>query len=204
MKTFPKLATACALAGLVGCAAQQSWYAVGGSRADGTVRLAFTASEFANANPNPAQGVALATQRCRAWGYNAAEAFGGVVRQCNGTQGMFSGCGEYVYYAEYQCLTQSDVPSTIPAASAFSEASEQPAAPVPTPTPMSAPSSGYAPKPKESPKNEYTAGKLARTLGCGVPALLSMSTTEETYQTACPGGQSKIIQCEFTNCRVMQ
>lgn len=82
---------------------------------------------------------------------------------------------------------------------------------IPAPTPSAAiataptkASSPYAPKPKEPPKNEYIAGKVARTLGCGVPALLSMSTTEETYQTACPGGQSKIIQCEFTNCRVMQ
>jgi hypothetical protein len=54
----------------------------------------------------------------------------------------------------------------------------------------------------EEMNREATMRRLLEVLA--MCALLSMSTTEETYQTACPGGQSRIIQCEFTNCRVMQ
>lgn len=53
-------------------------------------------------------------------------------------------------------------------------------------------------------KNEFKVGQLARSLNCETPALLSTTASTETYQASCPGGQYKLISCEFTNCRVMQ
>lgn len=189
---------------LAGCATQKQWAATGGSRADGTVKLSYEYTEFEAPQITAAQGTPLAASRCRAWGYTGAEPFGGVSRICN-QLGGFGGCGRWMVTAEYQCVSGGSV---APLAAPVQQSAPEPIATGATPAPALAPStpasSAYAPPPKELPKNDYTAGKLARTLGCGAPMLLSMSSTTETFQTACPGGQSKIIQCEFTNCRVMQ
>lgn len=65
-------------------------------------------------------------------------------------------------------------------------------------------SNGYAPPTTAPPKNDFNAGQVARTLGCEAPKLLNSTPSTETYQVACPGGQYKLISCEFSNCRVMQ
>lgn len=53
-------------------------------------------------------------------------------------------------------------------------------------------------------KHDFTAGKIAKSIGCEPPLLINTTASTETYQSACPGGQYKLINCEFTNCRVMQ
>lgn len=45
----------------------------------------------------------MATQRCQSWGYQGAEAFGGVTRQCN-QFGGFNGCARWTVTKEYQCI----------------------------------------------------------------------------------------------------
>ncbi len=187
---------------LAGCAplptATKTWTATGGSRGDGTVELTYWHNNWENPNISVAAGVPIAAQRCRAWGYETAEPFGSSVRKCN--QPSQYGCIEYIVTATFQCLTPTQTGGVLPAQV------EPPGQELGSTTaaPSATPATGYAPKPEALPKNDYTAGKLARTLGCEHPVLLSMSESAETFQTACPGGQHKIIQCEFTNCRVLQ
>jgi hypothetical protein len=67
---------------LGGCIAQpqqpQTWKAMSGSKANGTLTLAYEKDDFAflfNAPPNSAQGQSLADARCKVWGYKKAQPF---------------------------------------------------------------------------------------------------------------------------------
>jgi hypothetical protein len=65
---------------LSGCVTTKQWSAVGGSRGDGVVRLAYEVSALEQARVDENQAVTLASSRCNAWGYSGAEAFGGTTR----------------------------------------------------------------------------------------------------------------------------
>lgn len=93
---------------LLGCAkpVQKEWFAHDGSKADGTVKMAMTwnpNTEKPQSQKEQAQRVA--TEKCRAWGYESAEAFGSVVSRC--TQPNFSGlggpCNEMLAEMNFQC-----------------------------------------------------------------------------------------------------
>jgi len=84
-----------------GCAVTKQYTATGGSRSDGVVRLSYEVGAMQTAQVNEQQGVELAAQRCRTWGYKGAEAFGGITRQCN-VKGGF-GCDQWLVTKEYQC-----------------------------------------------------------------------------------------------------
>lgn len=94
---------------LGGCATQKEWSATGGSRADGVVRLSYEVGEFEKPQLDEQQAVALATQRCRTWGYKGSEAFGGVTRRCNAAGG-FGGCSHWLITKEYQCTGSMSAP----------------------------------------------------------------------------------------------
>lgn len=103
MKTAILLAIAStAILLLSGCTTTKEWAATGGSRSDGVVRLSYELGELETAILNEEQAINLATQRCKTWGYDGAEAFGGITRQCN-TMGGFSGCARWLVTKEYQC-----------------------------------------------------------------------------------------------------
>jgi hypothetical protein len=90
---------ACAL--LSACATAETMQAIGGSRSDGVVKLAFAYGAFEKPIVDPAAAHETAKARCLAWGYKDAEAFGGVTRQC-----LFSnqyGCMRVQVTVEYQC-----------------------------------------------------------------------------------------------------
>lgn len=84
------------------------WSAVGGSRADGVIRLAYEQGEFSSQIPSSQQASQIATSRCKAWGYHAASPFGGKSRKCIATGGVFSQCAIWEISAEYQCTTAAD------------------------------------------------------------------------------------------------
>jgi hypothetical protein len=94
-----------------GCTTTRDWSATGGSRADGVVRLAYEQSEFETVNVSEAQAIDLASRRCVSWGYEGAEAFGGMTRDCT-QMGGFGGCARYRVNKEYQCTGQGNGPST--------------------------------------------------------------------------------------------
>jgi len=110
---YAVLLTAVVLSGCAGTV-NKEWISTGGSRADATVELSY---EF---NPlreipmlNEQQGLDLATLRCRSWGYQRAEPFGGTKKICNNMlYGLFeSSCTSNLVTKQYQCLGQvSDMP----------------------------------------------------------------------------------------------
>ncbi len=87
---------------LSGCATTKNWSATGGSRADATVRLSYEYGTFERPQVNEMEAINLATSRCKTWGYTGAEAFGGVTRQCNMSDGM-GGCNRWFVTKEFQC-----------------------------------------------------------------------------------------------------
>lgn len=84
------------------CATQRDWSAIGGSRADGTIKLSYQYNQFEQPVVYEDQAEDLATDRCRTWGYTGAEAFGGEVQQCMQQSGL-GGCGRWMVTKEYQC-----------------------------------------------------------------------------------------------------
>ena len=99
MRRFPAILTL--LAALTGCSTVSQMAATGGSRADGVVRLSYEYGAFNKVSIDEATALETARQRCHTWGYKDAEAFGGVTRQCNGSN-MY-GCVHWVVTKEYQC-----------------------------------------------------------------------------------------------------
>jgi len=91
---------------LSGCAVNKEWVATGGSRADGTVKLAYEYGQFQTPNTSRDQAIRTAQLRCTAWGYTGAEAFGEVIRTCTQSGGL--GCQTYRMTAEFQCLGQPE------------------------------------------------------------------------------------------------
>ena len=95
---------------LSGCASQApvEWQAYGGSRADATVEIGYAYNPIVQV-PVVDDGLAdqLAAERCLAWGYDRAEAFGGQIKQCLevGTDLLFAGqCLDQRVTRTYQCL----------------------------------------------------------------------------------------------------
>ena len=90
-----------AILALQGCAVQKEMVATGGSRADGTVKLAYEFRSFEKPVLNLQQGTATAAERCKSWGYTGAEPFGGETRVCNDSNR--EGCTRWQVSVEFQC-----------------------------------------------------------------------------------------------------
>jgi len=86
-----------------GCAVQKDWVATGGSRADATVRLSYEYGAFESPQVSDAQADMLAAQRCKTWGYEGAEPFGGITQVCNLPDGL-GGCNRWLVTKEFQCM----------------------------------------------------------------------------------------------------
>jgi YecR-like lipoprotein len=86
---------------LASCTVQRDAIPIGGSRADGTVELAYEFPDMANPQVDWNKAQLQAEQRCQAWGYTAAERFGGERRQCNAPSGY--GCMNWQVTVPYQC-----------------------------------------------------------------------------------------------------
>lgn len=91
------------------CASPKLWIPTGGSRADGTVKLSYEYNLFESPKLSAQQGMEAAADRCKAWGYSSAEAFGGVVTTCT-SRDQFGSCTYWVVTADYQCIGNSGPP----------------------------------------------------------------------------------------------
>ncbi len=92
----------CVVLALAGCARKKDLIPTGGSRADGTVDLSYELGLYEKPVLDPEKGLIIARQRCAAWGYTGAEAFGGEKRQC---QAFYGGdCIRWFVTMTYQCL----------------------------------------------------------------------------------------------------
>jgi len=104
-----KIVLVLAVSAAVGaCTTTKAMQAVGGSRSDGIVRLAYEEGMFENVKVDPEQALQTARERCRVWGYTDAQPFGGVIRQCQQT-GSY-GCMRSLVTVEFQC-TGASTPS---------------------------------------------------------------------------------------------
>ena len=97
-----KIMAGAVILALAGCATVSQMTATGGSKADGIVRLSYEAGRFDKVRIDEADALRTAQARCRTWGYDDAEAFGGITRQCQ-AMSMY-GCGRWFVTKEYQCI----------------------------------------------------------------------------------------------------
>jgi hypothetical protein len=86
---------------LAACSVNKQAVPVGGSRADGTVELAYEFGELQQPVVDWTAAQYEAEQRCKAWGYTQAEKFGGERRQCAMPSGY--SCALYQVTISYQC-----------------------------------------------------------------------------------------------------
>lgn len=123
MPTAKKLLVfAAVLAALSGCTTKKDFYATGGSRADGSVDMAYDFAQFEQPVINIAQAQSIAKSKCRVWGYNGAEAFGGKQQICNQFNGYGTCIAGQVIY-KYQCIGNiSEAPMIQPTAAPLSAA----------------------------------------------------------------------------------
>jgi len=125
---FTPAILACGLASficLAGCAVQKEWVATGGSRADGTVELAFDYGAFEKPQVNNEQGVDLAASMCGGWGYTGSQPFA-PMSKCEAVNG-YGNCMRFLVTRKYQCL---GAPAS-PAVAQREPVSLAPAQPVP-------------------------------------------------------------------------
>lgn len=103
--------------GLAGCAKKtvtKDWAALGGSRADAVVKLAYSynpASEIPQVSQSQAQE--LAERKCAVWGYSGAEPFGTVFEQCQRSLSDSFGSAQCVQASvsmEFQCTGELPPP----------------------------------------------------------------------------------------------
>lgn len=87
---------------LAGCATQKEMLVTGASRADGTITLAYESNEFQRVSVDGQKALDMATQRCKAWGYDGAESFGSQETECLSRRG-FGNCGSRRVSVVYQC-----------------------------------------------------------------------------------------------------
>ena len=85
-------------ASVIGCAKAQ-WQATGGNRSGATVDISYELNSVTRAPDNDTEALRLARERCKAWGYEDAEAFGGVIRKRIDSKSVR-------YIKTFQCLGQ--------------------------------------------------------------------------------------------------
>lgn len=99
---LPRIAV-CAFAGLAlsSCATPMTPMPTGGDRAGGTVDMSFEVGAFQKPVIDWDQARVTAKQRCDAWGYSDADAFGGAKTQCIASNSY--GCVRETVTMTYQC-----------------------------------------------------------------------------------------------------
>lgn len=93
--------------GVAGCASVKVLEATGGSRSDGTVELSYEYGSLEAPQVQHEQGLLTARERCAAWGYSDAEAFGGEKSTCQ-IPGTYR-CLRFFVTVTYQCIAAADV-----------------------------------------------------------------------------------------------
>lgn len=84
------------------CTVDKQLVPTGGSRSDGTVDLSYSLGAFEKAQIDMVRAQSDALARCKAWGYTAAEPFGGEKRQCQAFD-PYVNCSLWTVTVTYQC-----------------------------------------------------------------------------------------------------
>jgi YecR-like lipoprotein len=94
---------------LCGCTVKKDFVPIGGSRADGTVKLGFSHGVFESPEIDREQAISAAKGRCAAWGYKGAEPFGAVMKQC--VSASSAGCNRWNVIVDFQCTGSQAAPA---------------------------------------------------------------------------------------------
>lgn len=94
---------------LSNCTSVKYLQATGGSKADGVVNLSYTYGLFEEPIVDSENAYWTAKQRCNAWGYNDAQAFGGSTSTCQDADG-YGSCDSWLVTVPYQCTGQLTPP----------------------------------------------------------------------------------------------
>lgn len=86
-----------------GCSVQRQWTATGGSRADGTITMAYEYGWLQTPHADDAQGALAAGQECENWGYKSAQAFPGATDSCEARDG-YGNCMKHLVQKKFQCI----------------------------------------------------------------------------------------------------
>ena len=100
MKTLIATLTLSALF-LTGCAKSKQWEATGGSKNDGVVQVSYELGQFESGQTSAEQGLTVASQRCKTWGYKNAEVTGSEKNICR-TMGQYN-CLQTTITQDYLC-----------------------------------------------------------------------------------------------------
>lgn len=88
---------------VAGCSSRKDFYATGGSRADGSIDMAYDFKQFETPIVDINQAKKIANDKCAVWGYKRAEAFGGKIVSCEARNG-FGDCVAGQTIIKYQCI----------------------------------------------------------------------------------------------------
>lgn len=91
------------IAALSGCATTVVPQPTGGSRADGTITMSYQYGAFEKPQYDQVTTDQKASERCAAWGYTSAQAFGGTITNCAQPDG-WGGCNSWQVDMQYQCI----------------------------------------------------------------------------------------------------
>jgi len=94
-------------ASLSGCVTvPKSWQPIGGSKADGVVKIGYEILDVERTTTSEQQGLDTARSACSAWGYRNAQPFSLESRTCNIYYGRHgnSACKSWIVSRQYQCL----------------------------------------------------------------------------------------------------
>lgn len=97
-----RLMLLCPILLITACTVNKQMYAVGGSKADGTVEMAYDVGAFETAKVDFNDAQSKAAQKCKVWGYKTAEAFGGQRSTCLARNG-FGNCMQSQVIVPFQC-----------------------------------------------------------------------------------------------------
>lgn len=87
---------------LQGCATPKFLQPINGSKADGTVTMAYEYSAFESPQIDWNSANSIAKSRCVAWGYSNAQAFGGQQSRCT-LSNAYGDCFSMQVSVVYQC-----------------------------------------------------------------------------------------------------
>ncbi len=168
------------VAAATGCASKRDFYAMSGSRADGTVDMAYDIrGPFDQPVVDMNQASTIANQKCKVWGYGEAEPFGGRSERCNQRNG-FGDCINGQVVIQYQCIGDLGAAS--------SNAVRPPLrAQAPTPAPVG--------------KWQYQADQAALAYSCSAAIFVNSGAGAELYTSTC-NQQPTTIRCEFGKCAI--
>ena len=105
-----------ALITISGCSSKMPFYATGGSRGDGTVDMAYDTELFVDEIVNFNEAQKLAEDKCKVWGYQSAEIFGGQTENCYQRNG-YGDCLKGQMIVKYQCIGDLGVGAQTPSQS---------------------------------------------------------------------------------------